>query len=129
MNNEDIASRHWNLPQKGAEEARRETLFIDDIIQKAHVERELERHLSGVATVFDGGAGSGRFSVFLAKKGIRVTHFDISESMLSQAREYAGIEGVSDRIEFVHGRLGELDEFSDEGFDMVISIDAPVSYT
>ncbi len=129
MNNEDIASRFWNLPQKGAEEARRERLFIDDIIQKSHIQTEIVSRLSGVTSVFDGGAGSGRFSVVLAKLGLRVTHFDISGPMIAQAREYANREGVSDRIEFVKGRLGDLSRFADEQFDMVISTDAPVSYT
>jgi hypothetical protein len=32
---EDIAYRHWNLSAKPSEEEERETLFMDDIIQKA----------------------------------------------------------------------------------------------
>ncbi len=32
---EKVAEKFWNLPQKGAEEAVRETLFMDDIIQKS----------------------------------------------------------------------------------------------
>lgn len=126
---EDIADRFWNMPQKGTEEINRENNFIDDIIQKSHIEKELEKNLSGVTTVFDGGAGAGRFSVFLAKKGINVVHFDISDSMLNVAREYAKREGVLERIEFVKGRLGDLSAFGDNSFDMVISFDAPISYT
>ena len=66
------------MPQKADEEADREKLFIDDIIQKAHLEREILGHLEGVETVFDGGAGYGRFSILLARRGLRVTHFDLS---------------------------------------------------
>ena len=69
------------MPQKADEEADREKLFIDDIIQKAHLERELLGHLEGVETVFDGGAGYGRFSILLARRGLRVTHFDLSRSI------------------------------------------------
>jgi 2-polyprenyl-3-methyl-5-hydroxy-6-metoxy-1,4-benzoquinol methylase len=126
---EDIADRFWNLPQKGTEEKNREEFFIDDIIQKAHIEKEILNNLEGVSTVFDGGAGSGRFSIFLAKRGIKVTHFDISDSMIETARETAKSEGVLDKIEFVKGRLGELSQFRDNSFDLVISIDAPISYT
>ena len=129
FNYEDIADRFWNLPQKGMEEYNRESNFMDDIIQKTHIEKELLNNLNGVSTVFDGGAGYGRFSVFLAKKGITVTHFDISDSMLNVAKEYAKREGVFEKINFVKGRLGDLSAFEDNSFDMVISFDAPISYT
>ena len=62
----DISRRFWNLPQKAGEETMREQTFIDDIIQKAHIERLLLETLSGIHTVFDGGAGYGRFSILLA---------------------------------------------------------------
>ena len=58
----DISRRFWNLPQKAGEETAREQTFIDDVIQKAHIERLLLENLSGINTVFDGGAGYGRFS-------------------------------------------------------------------
>ncbi len=77
-----ISERMWNLPDKGDLESRREETYIDDIIQKNHIERKLLESLSGIETVFDGGAGCGRFSILLAKQGLKVTHFDISESMI-----------------------------------------------
>ena len=36
-----ISERMWNLPDKGELEAQREQSFIDDIIQKAHIEKEI----------------------------------------------------------------------------------------
>ncbi|MBR6477880.1 MAG: methyltransferase type 11, partial [Lachnospiraceae bacterium] len=83
-----ISERMWNLPDKGEREAEREQTFIDDIVQKAHIERELSS-LDGVETAFDGGAGCGRFSILLAKQGIHVTHFDISQPMIDKAKEIA----------------------------------------
>lgn len=129
FNYEDIAEKFWNLPQKGLEEYNRERNFIDDIILKSHTEKEILNNLSGVSTVFDGGAGAGRFSVLLAKKGISVTHFDISDSQINIAKEYAKREGVFEKMQFVKGRLGDLSAFPDSSFDMVISFDAPISYT
>lgn len=126
---ERLAERFWNLPQKGEEEAQREHLFMDDIIQKAHLDREVERYLEGVETAFDGGAGVGRFSIPLAKRGIRVTHFDISASMLAKARELAKQAGVDHLIDFVQGPLTELIRYNDGAFDLVISFDSPISYT
>lgn len=124
-----IAERQWNLPDKGEIESRREETYIDDIIQKDHIQRKLLEQLDGIRTVFDGGAGSGRFSILLAKKGLDVTHFDISQPMLDKAREIAEAEGVLDRITFVKGALEDLHDYEDNAFDLVMSFDAPISYT
>ncbi len=102
---------------------------MDDIIQKNHIEKELLSNLEGIKTVFDGGAGCGRFSILLAKQGCEVTHFDISQPMIDKAKELAEKAGVLDKITFVKGALEELEEFKDKSFDMVISFDAPISYT
>ena len=124
-----IAERLWNMPDKGELESCREETFIDDIIQKSHIEKELLAHLGGIRTVFDGGAGCGRFSILLAKQGCEVTHSDISQPMIDKAKELAEKEGVLDRITFVKGALEDLGDFKDRSFDLVISFDAPVSYT
>lgn len=124
-----ISERLWNLPDKGELESHREETFIDDIIQKSHIEKKLLSNLDGIRTVFDGGAGCGRFSILLAKQGCEVTHFDISQPMIDKAKELAEEEGVLDRITFVKGALEDLGSYGDGAFDMVISFDAPVSYT
>ena len=124
-----IAERLWNMPDKGELESRREETFIDDIVQKSHIEKELLSNLDGIKTVFDGGAGCGRFSILLAKHGCEVTHFDISQPMIDKAKELAEKEGVLDKITFVKGALEDLSGFRDKSFDMVISFDAPISYT
>ena len=124
-----ISERMWNQPDKGELEAERENTFIDDIVQKAHIEKELLSNLDGIETVFDGGAGCGRFSILLAKQGLRVTHFDISRPMIDKARELAEKEGVLDRITFVQGALEDLSAYADKSFDLVMSFDSPISYT
>ena len=125
----DISNRFWNLPQKADEETARESTFIDDIIQKAHIEKEIFSNLEGINTVFDGGAGYGRFSIPLAKRGLHVTHFDISEVMIAKAQEIAAREGVLNKMTFVHGFLEDLKAYRDKQFDLVMSFDAPISYT
>ena len=124
-----ISERMWNLPDKGELESEREQTFIDDIVQKAHIERELLSHLDGIQTVFDGGAGCGRFSILLARQGLQVTHFDISQAMIDKARELAEKAGVLDHITFVKGALEDLSAYTDRSFDLVMSFDAPISYT
>ena len=124
-----IADRLWNLPDKGEAENKREETFIDDIVQKSHIEKEILAHIADVETVFDGGAGSGRFSILLAKLGKRVVHFDCSQPMLDKAQELAERAGVSANITFVKGALEDLSAYADASFDMVMSFDAPISYT
>ena len=124
-----IAERMWNTPDKGELESARERTFIDDIVQKSHIEKELLANLDGIRTAFDGGAGSGRFSILLAKRGIHITHFDISQPMLAKAQELAEQENVTDHITFVQGSLEDLSAYPDKAFDLVMSFDAPVSYT
>jgi len=48
-----ISERMWNLPDKGELESHREETYIDDIIQKSHIERKLLDNLEGIDTVFD----------------------------------------------------------------------------
>ncbi len=124
-----ISERQWNQPDKGELESQREDTFIDDIIQKDHLERQVLAALDGVETVFDGGAGCGRFSILLAMHGVKVTHFDISKPMIDKAKELAEAAGVLDKIEFVQGALEDLSAYGDGQFDMAVSFDAPVSYT
>lgn len=40
-----ISERIWNQLDKGELEAEREQTFIDDIVQKSHIEKELLRNL------------------------------------------------------------------------------------
>ncbi|MGI6182495.1 MAG: class I SAM-dependent methyltransferase [Candidatus Fimadaptatus sp.] len=124
-----ISERQWNLPGKGELESHREETYIDDIIQKDHIQRKLLENLDGVKTVFDGGAGCGRFSILLAKHGCNVTHFDISQPMIDKAKELAAQQGVLDRINFVRGALEDIGDYADDSFDMAISFDSPISYT
>lgn len=106
-----ISERLWNLPEKGELESHREETFIDDIIQKSHIEKTLLDNLDGIKTVFDGGAGCGRFSILLAKQGCKVTHFDISQPMIDKAKELARQAGVLEQITFVKGALEDLSAF------------------
>lgn len=117
------------MEYKGELESKREQTFIDDIVQKNHIERTILENIEGIKTVFDAGAGSGRFSILLAKKGIKVTHFDISESMLDKAKELAAKENVLDNVTFVKGALEDVSEYKDKEFDLVMSFDSPISYT
>ena len=125
----EISSRFWNLPRMAEIELSREESSYDDLVLKYHTEKEILSNLNGIKTVFDGGAGYGRFSILLAKKGLDVTHFDISHAMIDKAKEIAHREGVLDKMTLIHGSLEDITQFADKQFDMVLSFDSPISYT
>jgi SAM-dependent methyltransferase len=68
--------------------------------------------------VLDIGTGKGRFAIYFAKKGCKVDAVDISEEMLSIAKENAKKEGVSDKITFILGDAEDLTNLKKE-YDVV----------
>jgi ubiquinone/menaquinone biosynthesis C-methylase UbiE len=72
------------------------------------------------APILDAGCGPGVHSVRVAKIGHPVCAIDISNTMLTQAREYAGVKNISDKIEFYQKDLTNLD-YPDNSFQYVFS--------
>jgi 2-polyprenyl-3-methyl-5-hydroxy-6-metoxy-1,4-benzoquinol methylase len=80
------------------------------------VERELGADRS--KRILDIGCGTGRHAIELAKRGYRVTGFDLSEGQLRTAREKAAVAGVA--VEFQR-RDATRPHFSQE-FDAAIML-------
>lgn len=97
----------------------------DEAINRALRWREIERHLQGVETILDIGAGTGAFSIPLAKKGLSVTHLDFSPSMLKIASQKAS---HLKNITFVKGNAVDLSPFPDCSFDLVLNMDGAISF-
>ncbi|OIO28501.1 hypothetical protein COX86_00445 [Candidatus Micrarchaeota archaeon CG_4_10_14_0_2_um_filter_60_11] len=70
-------------------------------------------------SVLDVATGTGRISVYLAKKGAKVTALDLTPEMMAKAKGKARRERV--KIRFVEGNALRL-PFRDDSFDRVISI-------
>ena len=72
--------------------------------------------------VLDIGTGSGLLAIELAKKNCRfdIVALDISENMISKARENARLHGVENKISFINATASAL-PFGDDSFDLVIS--------
>jgi SAM-dependent methyltransferase len=97
----------------------------DEGINRALRWREIERHLAGVKTILDVGAGTGAFSIPLAQRGFLVTHLDFSSAMLALARDKAqGLRGIA----FVEGNAADLSQFADRTFDLVLNLDGAISF-
>lgn len=72
-----------------------------------------------VKRILDIGCGSGRHSIYLAKKGFKVVGIDISEEAIMSVRRLANKEKAN--AEFLVGRMEKL-PFKDEEFDGLISL-------
>ena len=99
--------------------------LADESINRALRWREIDRHLEGVRTILDIGGATGAFSIPLAKRGLHLTHLDLSLEMLAIAREKA--QGVAN-VEFLEGNASDLSRFSDRSFDLVLNQDGAISF-
>ena len=100
--------------------------FDDEKINRLIRFQAVQQQLNGVKRILDVGAGTGAFSVPLARKGYEVVHFDLSEEMLKQARENAaGVPG----IRFVRGDAADLSRFADGELDLVLCFDGAISFS
>lgn len=115
---------YWNAGVK--KEKRRE----DNIEKKVHndlVWLEIEPYLRSGMKVLDAGGGYGRYGLEVARRGCELTLLDISPAMLQEAKNLAQRSGIHS-INFVKGKVQDLHQFSEQCFDLVLCLDAPVSY-
>ena len=105
--------------------AREEQDFADEAIIRLLIWREIERHLQGIETILDIGAGTGAFSIPLAKRGFDVTHLDFASDMSGTARQK--VEGMPN-IHFVEANAADLSKFADQSFDLVLNMDGAISF-
>lgn len=97
----------------------------DEAINRALRWREIERHLTDVHTILAIGAGTGVFSIPLARRGFSVAHVDFSPAMLDIAREKAhDVESIA----FVEANAVDLSLFGDRSFDLVLNMDGAISF-
>jgi ubiquinone/menaquinone biosynthesis C-methylase UbiE len=80
-----------------------ETLLLGDC--RSAILDEFSRLIRGDEVVLDIGAGTGRFSLAVAKqlRTGKVICLDLSEEMLQHLRQKAEKEGLHDRIQILHG--------------------------
>jgi SAM-dependent methyltransferase len=122
MEREEWHRRFWNRWARWEERRERDP---EKRVYTALVWRTIQRYLSGVKTVLDVGAGPGRFSLPLARLGLEVTHLDLSPRMVALAQRRARRERL--KLDFTVGKVEEL-PWPEKSFDLVLCLDAPVSY-
>ena len=92
-------------------------------------EHYLERYLPKKGgLIFDAGGGTGRYTIYLAKKGYDVVLLDLSPRCLEVAKREIRNAGIEDRVKkVVEGSVVSLQEFDDELFDAVLCL-GPLSH-
>jgi len=87
-------------------------------ISRFNIQRHLDIH---PLRVLDVGGGNGFNSIYFALRGHSVTMLDYSPVMLSDARQAAAKEGVSEKITFCQGDAGAIqDIFHKQQFDLIL---------
>lgn len=102
--------------------------YDDELMNRLLRFKAVQRHLTDVHSVLDIGAATGAFSIPLAKMGYSVVHLDLSEDMLSIAREKAKRENLSN-IRFIKRNAADLNIFETNEFDLVLCFDGAVSFS
>lgn len=77
----------------------------------------IHRYLKRPAAVLEVGAGTGRYSISLAKEGVDVTAVELVESNLAVLR--ANSSGM-EHIRSYQGDAADLSRFADDSFDMTL---------
>lgn len=89
--------------------------------------RYIEPFLPDTGVVLDAGGGTGKWSIPIAKKGLKVVLFDISQDMLNVASAKVRKSGLHDHISFRRGDICNM-PFGDNSFDFVLAEGDPISY-
>jgi ubiquinone/menaquinone biosynthesis C-methylase UbiE len=97
-----------------------ENLFLGDC--RSAIEDEFSRLIRGNEVVLDLGAGTGRFSLTMAKRLTtgKIICLDLSEEMLQHLRRKAEQAGLQDRIQLRKGEAS-ASGLDDESLDLVMS--------
>ncbi len=68
--------------------------------------------------IFDIGGGAGRYSIYLAEKGHRVSLLDLSKRNIEVAKEKSAERGISLEA-YIHGNALELDKY-EQKYDVIL---------
>ncbi len=90
------------------------------------LEQAFKKYGHRVKTILDIGCGTGNHSIPLARRGYQVTGVDLSENMLTHAREKAKSSNAPASLAFVQGDARTVDV--NKKFDAVLMMFAVLGY-
>ena len=89
--------------------------------------RYIEPYLPESGVVLDAGGGTGKWTIPIVEKGLKVVLYDISREMLNVARRKIVEKNLENMVVFKEGDICEID-FPDDSFDFVLAEGDPISY-
>ena len=87
----------------------------------------IEPYLPESGVVLDAGGGTGKWTIPIVEKGLKVVLYDISREMLNVARRKIVEKNLENMVVFKEGDICEID-FPDDSFDFVLAEGDPISY-
>lgn len=101
-------------------------LFTPESFEQAEREVAAICRLTGISAgaALDLGAGPGRHSLALARRGFRVTAVDLSEFLIARGRQRAEADGLD--VEWVRADMREFQR--EEAFDLAVSMMTSFGY-
>lgn len=101
---------------------------FNELLYDRLMEGLLEEHLKGSGKkILDAGGGTGKWSVYFARKGHTVTLLDVSQAMLDVAAKVLADAGLNNKVAIDLGTITAL-PYKDDRFDLVFSDRNPVSH-
>jgi S-adenosylmethionine-dependent methyltransferase len=82
--------------------------------------RYLDQYLPAHGSILEIGAGTGRYTLELAKRGYALTAVDFSESLLEECRKSVAAKGLESQVQFVSADARDLRDVTSRGFDAVL---------
>lgn len=89
--------------------------------------RYIEPYLPKRGIVLDAGGGTAKWSIPMAKKGLKVIIYDISKEMLRVASQKLREENLENLVSLVQGDICQI-SFLNNSFDFVLAEGDPISY-
>jgi ubiquinone/menaquinone biosynthesis C-methylase UbiE len=89
----------------------------------------MQKYLPVQGHVLDAGGGPGRYTLELARRGYKVSLFDLTPANLAFARRQVARTHLTRRVvEFSEGSVVDLSRYPDASFDAVACLGGPVSH-
>lgn len=89
----------------------------------------LKKYLPKKGLILDAGAGPGRYTIDLAKKGYDVVLLDFSKENVDLAKIKVKEAKQEKKVkDFIQGTIVYLSQFKDNSFDAVICLGGPLSH-
>ncbi len=110
----DILAYYDSKPESEHQRLERHQLEFD------LTRRFLERWLPATGNILEIGAATGRYTLWLAKRGYNITAVDLSETLLKTCREVISVAGMDDRVTYHKADARSLSGVVEDRFDAVL---------